>query len=289
MEMPKFLRQMGFYLFARRFVAGETIDDAIKKAHELRKKGVYATINILGEHIKDPKKAEEYFYQYLILLGRLKDEGLLDCYISIKPSQLGLDIKEDIFEAYMVGLLAAARVFLPGAFVEVDRESRSYAKSVRQICLKLVKSGYVNIRIARQMNFNDTPEEIEESIKAGSSDRLCKGTAYSGDIKDKNEIQKRYLEKALLLSKKGNCPAIATHDLSLIDQLANEDNLEFQVLLGIENKKMMKFAQKGKKVRFYLPCGPNWYPYGKRRGKSIPRIMLRNWLYRRKKPLKAIF
>lgn len=288
MKMPEFLKQIGFYLFAKRFVAGETTDDAVKKAHKLQEKGVYAIINVLGEHVKDLERAAQFYSQYFGLLAKLKEEGLQECHISVKPSQLGLDIKEDLFKQYLAGLLEVAKIFLPNAFVEVDREDRSYAETVKRICLDLAKR-HKNMRLACQVNFNDTPKEIEELIEAGISVRLCKGTAYPGDTNNEEEIRERYFEQAILLSEKGNRPAIATHDLYLIDRLFGMKNLEFQVLLGIENNGMIQFAQRSKGVGFYIPCGPYWYPYGKRRAKSIPKIFWRNWAYRRRKQLRALF
>ena len=135
------------------------------------------------------------------------------------------------------------------------------------------------MRMARQVNFIGNAWALKESVKIGISDRLCKG-AYDGDIKDKKAIQERFLTQALLLIKNGRSPAIATHDLRIIDRLKDEKKLEFQVLLGIENGGMERLAKEGIKVRFYIPCGPDWWPYGKRRAKTILRIWLRNFLYR---------
>ena len=272
------LKKAVFYLFARPFVAGETIYAAIEKAVNLNEKRTYSIINILGEHAKDQGEARAYFDQYFELIIK-SAMALADVNVAIKPSQLGVEIDKKYFQTLLGGILSAVKCYMPLSLVEVDREDHAYSSVVKDICLELAKT-YPNIRLCCQVNRKETPKEILQLIEAGVSVRLCKGTAYKGEIQDEGELRKIYLEQALLLSEKGNRPAIATHDLYLIHMLCDVENFEFQVLLGIENKEMFKLAAAGKKVGFYLPCGPNWYTYGKRRWKSIVKIFWRNWKYK---------
>jgi proline dehydrogenase len=277
MEMPRLLKKVGFYFLARWFVAGEDIEDAIRVAHELKKKGVYAIINILGEDVKDPVKAAEFCGQYIKLLIRLREEDLDDVHIAVKPSQLGLDSSERLFEALLADIFEAAKLFLPNSLVEIDGETKHQAKIAKRICWNLVKEkGYQNVRICHQANYEGIFEEVEKFTELAISDRLCKG-AYSGDIKDPKEIKKIISQLANFLLEKGRRPTVATHDLSLIEQL--DEKIGKQVLLGIENNIMIKLAQRGHEVGFYVPCGPYWYPYGKRRWKSILKIFWRNFWY----------
>ena len=283
MNMPKLLKQIIFFLFAKRFVAGETIENAILKAKKLEKKKIGSVINILGEHIDDPNEAIQFKWQYIELLRRLAEEKIKDVNIAIKPSQLGLDISNDFYTEQITEILEKTQECLPFALVEIDREEYRYNEAVKKTCIELSKR-FPNQRLACQANISTTHEELLELINAGISVRLCKGTAYQGNIISEKEIGETYLYYAHLLAKEGNCPAIATHDLCLLEKLLNEtNNTEYQVLLGIENKEMEKLAKMGAKVRFYIPCGPNWYNYGKRRGKTIPKIFWRNWLYRHAK------
>lgn len=287
MEMPRLFKKAVFYLFAKRFVAGETVNDAIRVARGLQERGIYTIINILGEDVKDGKEVARIRSQYLKLIKKLAAKGLHYIHISIKPSQLGLKISEFLYRMSLRMILEAAATDLPEALVEIDREAHEYAKAVREVSLGFA-SVFFNQRLACQINLNETVEEIQQFIEAGISVRLCKGTAYPGDIKNEEEIRKRFLEQAFLLSEKGNRPAIATHDLYLIDKLRSEENLGFQVVLGIENKEMEKLAQEGKEVGFYIPCGPYWWAYGKRRLKTILKIWWRNFWYRVRRWLKKI-
>ena len=275
----RLLKKIGFYLFARSFVAGDTLDDAIRVARELKQKNIYAIINILGEHVSTREEAGEFFCQYRNLISRLAAERLDGVHIAIKPSQLALEFSPYLYSRYLTVLLKQTKSCLPNSLLEIDREEHEYAKDIREISLILARD-FQNLRVCCQINLNETPEEIKQFIDAGISIRLCKGTAYPGDIKKKKEIGKRYLEQALLLAEKGARPAIATHDLGIIEELRGVKNLEFQVLLGIENKKMEELATAGKEVEIYVPYGPDWYPYGKRRWKSIVKIELRNFFYR---------
>lgn len=279
MKISEALWKMAFNLCAgrlhKRFVAGDTIQDAVEKAKELKEKGIYSVINILGEHVKNQKEAGKFFYQYSQLITKLKEEKLDGVHVSVKPSQLGLEFSSYLYGRYLIILLKQMKLCLPDSFLEIDREDHKYAKDVREISLALARD-FSNQRVACQINLLETIDEIQQFIKAGISVRLCKGTAYPGDIKDEKIIRKIYLEQALLLSQKGNRPAAATHDLYLIDRL----DMEQQVLLGIENKKMGELSKKGRKVGFYVPCGPYWRPYGERRGKAIVKIWVRNSFYR---------
>ena len=272
--------RMIFLVFVRRFVAGESIDDAVKMAHRLKQKNIYAIINILGEHVRDEQEAIKLRDQYADLIFRLYLNGLSNTHISVKPSQLGLEISESLYENNLREILRRAMVYLPNSLVEIDREGRGCSKSVRKISLALARY-FSNQRLACQINLYETPGEIQTFIKAGISIRLCKG-AYPGDIKDEKEIRKIFLEQAFLLEGGGNPSAIATHDPYLIDKLRGRIK-SWQVLLGIENKIMEGFASGGDEVGFYVPCGPNWWSYGKRRARAILKIWSRNRWYRIRK------
>lgn len=280
MGMPRLFKLMVFQFFAKNFVAGETVEDAIRVAKGLEKKGIYAIINILGEHVKDYNTCIYFRDQYLKLIHELSENRLGNTHISIKPSQLGLEISDFFYRMNLEAILQEMSIYLPESLLEIDAETHDYREGAREASLDFAQAFPGLQRMACQLNRNESSEEIEQFIKAGISVRLCKGTAYPGDIKKGKELRKRFLEQALLLSKKGHGEAVATHDLYLIDRLKDSKNLEFQVLLGIENEEMEKLSLSGKKVGFYVPCGPNWWPYGKRRGKAIVGIGIRNWWYR---------
>ena len=256
-------KKIVFYLFARRFVAGETIDDAVRVAKELQKRNIYAIINILGEHIKKREEVDRIYSQYIDLILCLAREGLWRCHISVKPSQLGLEISEDVFREKLEMLLTVMKIILPEGMVEIDAEEPDRAESVKKICLGLAVR-YRNFRVCRQANLERTAQDIKDLSVAGLSVRICKG-AYLGGIRDEEKL--RYIFLAYAESSKQ--AVAATHDPWLLGRLCGK--VEIQALFGLEDK-----IANG----VYVPCGPNWYAYGKRRWKSIAKILWRNWKYR---------
>lgn len=274
-----------FQLLAQKFIAGRNLESAIKKAQEISQKGMYPVLNILGEGIKDLKKVNWFKSQYLNLIGRLSETGLIFAHLSIKPSQLGLDISEEIYRNNQIDILRAMGKFLPLGLLEIDAEEGFYREKVIKIVLDLVKI-FPNLRLACQINLKDAQQKIKKLTKAGISIRLCKGDAYLGDIQNPREIRERFLEAANYLAQWGKNSVIATHDLYLLDRLVKKD-LGIQVLLGIENNLAKKLARE-KEVGIYLAWGKDWWPFVKRRWKSLPKIFWRNFLYRIKKRAKNL-
>ena len=287
------LEDLVFRLLAKPFMAGETAKDAIVAAKTLAQKREKAVINILGEHVKDFRLAHGFLDQYGRLLEAIKIEGL-DINIAVKPSQLGLDIDRKWYGLNLSYLLRKTQSILPAALVEIDAEDHLYRKAVFETTIRLGET-HSNQRLACQVNLQNTTEEIRALIARGIAVRLCKGDCYPGDIKNQKEIRKIYLEQASELIQGGCRTAIATHDPSIIDQVVclglgvAKHKFEFEMLMGIEKGLSSGLAERGFSVRRYVPCGKEWFSYGKRRWKSIPRIMARNWLYRRKRQFEKVF
>lgn len=287
------LEDLVFRLLAKPFMAGEATKDAILTAKTLAEKREKAVINILGEHIKDFRLASDFLDQYSRLLEAIKTEGL-DINIAVKPSQLGLDIDGRWYGLNLSYLLRKTQSILPDALVEIDAEERPYRKAVFETTIRLGEI-HSNQRLACQANLQNTTEEIRALIARGIAARLCKGDCYPGDIKSQKEIRKIYLEQASELIQDGRRTAIATHDPVIIDEVVGlglgvaKHKFEFEMLMGIEKGLSFGLAERGFSVRRYVPCGKEWFSYGKRRWKSIPKIMARNWLYRRKKQFEKVF
>lgn len=282
--------KIGFFFFAnrlaKRFVAGEKLEDAAQVAKVLKQRGEKSVINILGEHVKDFREAAKFRNQIIELIALLAQEGLTDVHVAEKPSQLGLDISEFLYRANKIEILKAAQRYLPNSLVETDAEDHFYRPAVLKIVLGL-SGTFQNQLLACQINRRGAPEEIRLLNQAGVSVRLCKGNAYPGDVKSQKELRRIFLEQAPLLIEQGKLPAFATHDLFLIDSIvesfgSQKERFEFDLLLGIEENLPREPGKEGLTFRRYLPCGPNWRPYGKRRADSIPKIFWRNWWYRRK-------
>lgn len=286
MEIPSRIKRFIFIVFARRFIAGEAIEDAIKRAKKLKEEGVYSLINILGEHIQDHHSAIIYLLEYSRLLDLIKKEGLENWIgISIKPSQFfeeHCEYAENILESYLGSLLAKAEY--RGIWVEIDRENPESLGIIEKVCLKL-RQKYSNFRLCVQANQERSQAEIGRLNQAKIPVRLCLG-AYPGDLSSEHP-ESRLLKLAEILAKGGEKPAFAGHNPARIDSLLKlyqyrRQDLELQFLLGIENRYARSLVPKIGKVVFYLACGPKdkWFSYGERRKKSVFKIFWRNFWQR---------
>lgn len=273
-----------FLLFAGHFVAGEIIEDAIKRAKKLKQEGIHSLINVLGEHIQDHHSAIIYWLEYSKLLDLIKKEGLENWVgISIKPSQFFQEhcqYAENILESYLGSLLAKAEY--RGIWVEIDRENPESLGSIEKVCLKL-RQKYSNFRLCVQANQERSQAEIGRLNQAKIPVRLCLG-AYPGDISG-IQSETRYFELAKILKENGTESAYAGHNLERVNALlrlfeGRRQNLELQFLLGIENQYAKTFVGEVGKITFYIPCGKEWLAYGKRRWQSIFKIFWRNFWQR---------
>ncbi|MBI2626223.1 MAG: hypothetical protein HYW69_01350, partial [Candidatus Nealsonbacteria bacterium] len=241
MGIKKAIGLAGFYLLADaikgRFVAGPSSEDAVKQAKLLKQRGEKSVINILGEHAKNHSEAIEFSCQTIKLIRTLAKEGLTDVNVAIKPSQLGLDVAEYLYLKNIFNILEEAQIYLPGAFVEIDAEDHSYREQALRIAFNC--QSFPNQRLACQVNRRDAYKELVEIVEAGIPVRLCKGNAYPGDIVGNKELRKVFLEMVIYLIEKGKNPAFATHDLYILNFIANNfyhksDKFELELLMGIE-------------------------------------------------------
>ncbi len=258
--------------FARRFVAGETMEDAFRVAEELNKQGFGAIINFLGEELKDREQARENARMYVNLI---KEISLLklNARVSLKPSQLGLKIDPKF---YWLQLTHVARdAFLYKIPLEIDVETEDTIDETISATNALAKYyPGIDLRQAVPMNFKDSLTYLYNLETGFVKVRLCKG-AYPSEC-GKKQIVNNFLSAVVyLLSRKSN-PDFATHDLGLIYLvLAAKDKLPspcgFQFLLGLRKKTWKNLLQKKERVNIYVPFGKNWIPYAKRRWKYIIR------------------
>ena len=282
--LNRLFRWLAFSFFARRFVAGDTVEDAIRRAKQLEAQNILGLINILGEHASKPCEASGYKGQYLELLDAIHKEGLR-AHISVKLTQLGLELElgknEKRCEQFLKDIAKRAETY--GIWVEVDRESPHLREAVRRVFRNVYKEYPENLRLTVQLNMAESPDEIHDDMMDGIPMRLCKG-AYNGPIRDQKSLRKIFMLQARNLVWEGYKPAFATHDLALLDALIDgrtpAADIEFQLLLGLENKYARMLAARGFRVRLYIPYGPSWLPYGKRRAHDVGKILWRNFWYR---------
>jgi len=258
--------------FARRYIAGETRDDAIKVVKRLNRKGLLATIDILGENVQDKEEADANTNEYLSLLEDIKKEGVLST-ISFKLTHIGLDISDELARKNAEKIIKRTEELRN--FARFDMERSVYTQKTLDIFLEVAKK-HQNAGIAIQSSLKRSADDIKLLIGKRASVRLVKG-AYKEppDIafESKKDVDSNFSALMKELLSKGSYPAIATHDVGLIDEAKKfardnkitKDRFEFQMLLGIKRTLQKKLVDNGYRVRVYVPYGKNWLPYVLRR------------------------
>ena len=271
---------------ARRFIAGETLDEAIAVVRDLNARGILAALDHLGENVASREDAERAAGEYQELLQRIAAEGVQST-ISVKLTHVGLDFGEDFCCDLMRSVVETARSV--DNVVEIDIEGSEYTQSTLDVfhCLQDEND---NLRLALQAYLFRTEEDLQGLIEHGSSVRLCKG-AYdeSPSIawKEKGEVDASFARLMdLMLSEqaiqKGFYPALATHDHALILRAEREVvrrqidkvRFEFQMLHGVRRDWQQRLAADGYRLRIYVPYGTQWYPYFMRRLAERPANLL---------------
>jgi proline dehydrogenase len=257
---------------ARSFVAGETVAEAIKAVKKLNEKKVMATLDVLGESVKDRETAERAVNAYLELLEAIPQAGI-DSHASLKLTQMGLDIDTEYCYQNIRKIVQKAREL--GNFVRIDMEGTPHTQRTLDIFYRLRKD-YDNVGIVVQAYLFRTEKDIQEINRIKAKVRLCKGAYKEPEelaIRKMKKIRANFMKLAEMLFRDGVYPAIATHDDRLIKwtkeyTAANSipnDRFEFQYLFGIRNKTFRKLAEEGYRVRCYVPFGTHWLPYTLRR------------------------
>lgn len=255
---------------ARRFVAGDTLDDAVAVAKELNAGGFLVSLDLLGEEVSDRDTALAATEEYLECLDRI-DSDDLDANISVKPTQLGLAIDNELALSAIERL--GDRAVSMGSTVTIDMEDSRYTEAT----IRLYESGqeiHGSFGVAIQSHMLRTPADLERIMPLGGHIRLCKGAYVEPPdvaLQAKNEVDDAYADQLeTLMSSSSTMPAIATHDGALIDlarRLASERDgpYEFQMLYGVRPDLQRGLVAAGFPVRVYLPFGSQWYPYLTRR------------------------
>jgi len=257
--------------FAKRWVAGEYLEDAIVRARSANSCGISGIINHVGEHNEDIELIEASAVEYDRLLDAVKNEQL-DSSISVKPTQLGLMKDKKTCINTLEPLVRKASD--SGIFIWIDMEGSPYTQAIIDI-YKHLFSEYKNLGIAIQAYLFRTPDDLKALSAIGGNIRLCKG-AYNESaeiiIKDHNKVTEAFASQMESLFKNGGpgLIAVATHDSSLIE-LAKElhktypRNFEFQMLMGVRDKLKEKLVGGGYRVSGYIPYGKGWLAYFLRR------------------------
>ncbi len=257
---------------ARRFVAGEALDQAIQVARTLNHQRISVSLDHLGENTSDEREACAAADDYVSIVERIQQDGI-EANISVKLTALGLDISEGVCQENLTRVLRRAQEY--GIFVRVDMEASDYTQRTVDTVIELHQT-FENVGTVMQTALYRTPDDVERLLTERVRMRLVKGAyleppavAYAR----KADVDAAYLRLLRPLLERGVYPAIATHDERMINaaiRIAQERGIprarfEFQMLYGIRRDLQERLAAAGYNVRVYVPYGSQWYPYLTRR------------------------
>lgn len=260
--------------FASRFVAGEHLPAALDAVRALNGKGITVSLDLLGESVTNDAEARAARDAYLGILARIHDQGL-DANVSVKLTAMGLDISEELCVSIMHDVLGRAQEY--GSFVRLDMESSAYTeRTLRLFEDRLYPAYKSHVGIVLQSYLYRTWSDVERAIRIGCRVRLCKGAYKEPETvayPDKKDVDENYVKCLHALMERGNYPAIATHDVSIIQEakrFATEKGIdpsryEFQMLYGVRRDLQEQLVRDGYRLRVYVPFGTQWYPYLMRR------------------------
>jgi len=265
---------------ARRYVAGETIENAVRTIRLLNEEGAMATVDVLGEEVQVRAKAEQAAEEYHQLIDVVESEGL-DSNISVKPTLLGLKIDEDF--CVEVTRTVVERAAGNSNFVRIDMEDHTCTDATLRLYRRLQEELPANVGIVLQAYLHRTVPDIAEILPLAPNVRLCKGIYREPrEIawKDFETVRANFVYSLEKLLEGGAYVGIATHDpylvwagMAVVDRLGlDRDRYEFQMLFGVDPELRRIILSNGHRLRVYVPYGKDWYPYSIRRLRENPTV-----------------
>jgi len=265
--------------FAGRYIAGETLADAVRCVRQLNSEGVCATLDVLGEDITNKSEAALSRNQSIEVLHAIAREKLVSN-LSIKLTSLGLKLGKDVCTENVREILNVAKQY--GTFVRFDMEDSTCTNDTMEVFQTLQK-GFQNIGIVLQAYMRRSEDDVRTLVKSKTNFRLCKGIykeppeiAFQG----RKEVQDNYVKLLEMMLRNKCYVGIATHDSVLVDAAyrvikeigLKKNEYEFQMLLGVRPELRRRLVADGHKVRLYVPFGEHWYGYSTRRFKENPEV-----------------
>ena len=272
---------------ARRFVAGETLDEAIATARKCNDAGMFVSLDYLGENVSTTTDAQRARDAYLEIFERIAKERL-QANVSCKLTQLGLDLSAEFCEGLVLSVVERAAGY--DNFLRVDMEGSIYTERTVEL-VKRIRARSPAIGTVIQAYLYRSERDIQDLLGYGCRVRLCKG-AYkeSADVafERKPDVDANYVRLMQMLLPSGFYHAIATHDPHMIGETIrwaaakqiSKDDFEFQMLYGIRTDLQRRLVHGGYRVRIYIPYGRDWFPYFMRRLAERPAnigFLLRNF------------
>ncbi|MDQ0155488.1 proline dehydrogenase family protein [Robertmurraya andreesenii] len=280
-------KKWGFKLGAEKFVAGTNLESVTKVIKELNRHGISGTIDNLGEFVSDSREATKAKNEIIRILDRIHEENL-DCHLSIKITQLGLDIDQDFCMANVREIVETAYQY--DIFVNIDMEDYSRYEKTMEV-LQILRGDYPNVGTVMQSYLLRAEEDLDRLQDVRM--RIVKG-AYKESpgvaYQSKEEIDRNFIKLAKKRLLGDAFTSIATHDHHIINELKafvrehniSRDNFEFQMLYGFRKEMQYDLAKEGYRFCTYIPFGTDWFGYYMRRIAERPQnlgIVAKDMLY----------
>lgn len=260
--------------FASRFVAGEKLDTAVEAAREVNAKNITASLDLLGESVTSKDEAVDARQQIEAIIQRIAETGI-DANVSIKLTQMGLDLDEEFAADNLEQLLTVAGEH--EMFVRIDMESVEYVEPTLRLFHERFHPKFGDrVGVVIQSMIRRAEADIEKLVEVGARVRIVKGAYQESDkvaYPDKKDVDAAFIRIMEKMLEGGNYPAIATHDEAIIKHAIeyvgkhdiSSDRFEFQMLYGVRRDLQERLRERGFNMRVYIPFGTQWYPYLMRR------------------------
>jgi proline dehydrogenase len=274
------------WIFSKRYISGQHINDAVNESRKLNQKGVMVSVDLLGEYVKDLTEADDYKKQYINLIKRFTDEKI-NGHFSVKPSMFGLLLNQEACYQNIYEIVEVADQC--NTFIRIDMEDSECTSVEVEIYRRLKSSFPSRVGLVVQAYMRRTLDDVKKLMdinlpEAPLNFRLCKGIYIEKEniaYKGYQEIRDHYVEDLRFMLQNGIYVGIATHDkylinkaLEIIDQLnIPNDKYEFQMLFGVAPKLRQSIVDRGHRMRVYVPFGKQWFTYSTRRLKENPNMV----------------
>ncbi len=265
---------------AKKYIAGETLNDGMKTAARLNQEGTMATMDVLGEFVESSEIARRETDESIRVLEEITRRKV-DSNLSVKLTSLGLAIDKEFAYGNLLRVVEKAAEL--GNFVRIDMENSPYTDATIELLRRVHRLYPKHVGIVLQAYLRRTEQDIRQLAAEGVTFRLCKGIYIEPEsiaFKGREEVQRNYLKCLGIIFDRGIYVGIATHDDVLIDGARKmiaerglgRDQYEFQMLLGVRDAKRRELVAQGHRLRVYVPFGRDWYGYSVRRLKENPAV-----------------
>jgi proline dehydrogenase len=265
---------------AKKYIAGVHLSDGVRAAKSINGNGMQVTMDLLGEDVNNAAETELIKNGIISILHSIK-ENKLNSNVSVKPTQLGLKIDQDLGYRNLKTIIEEADRL--GNFIRIDMEDATTTDDTLAMYRRLRSEGFKNIGVVIQAYMHRSEDDVRTLTKDKTNIRLCKGIyneSPSIAYKGRQEIRDNFLKLFKIIVENGSYVGIATHDDYLIDNAyeimqkygLRKEQYEFQMLLGVREKRRNSIVRDGHNLRVYIPFGEQWYAYSTRRLKENPHM-----------------